>query len=343
MATFARNGCSQLSPAERASILSALDEYRNALVIYHRTLNEPLKRDVDCIYSDTEYVTNFSPDEIAKMKDLDGEAAASAKLNETSSCIKQILEELKEELRKQGTFKVLTNEVEKLIAREKEERFIIAESEKLANVAAELQITDDDERIVDEEKQKDIVKKLAEEQRDVEKEKLIADVELKYVTAWEKARYEQNALRGDMEIEKLQGILNDCRVRERNDQRVHDKLTKFLIQQTVSFIEKSKELEKRYVREKEMYEKEIRQLRWEIKSRRKELEQLKGEYRRNQKFIDTYLAEKEALRTEKEQKERARISAIRIQAWWRGVMVRRNLGPYRPEEKRKKRSVKTKK
>lgn len=70
------------------------------------------------------------------------------------------------------------------------------------------------------------------QQRDIEQLKLIADVELEYVTAWEKARYEQNALRGDMEIEKLERILNDCRVREKNDERVHTELTKFLIQET---------------------------------------------------------------------------------------------------------------
>lgn len=67
------------------------------------------------------------------------------------------------------------------------------------------------------------------------------------------------------------------------------------------------------------------------------------QYRRNQEFIDTYLAEKEALKREEEEKERARRSAIRIQAWWRGVMVRRKLGPYRPQEKKKKRPAKGKK
>lgn len=67
------------------------------------------------------------------------------------------------------------------------------------------------------------------------------------------------------------------------------------------------------------------------------------QYRSNQEFIDTYLAEQEALRRRKEHEDHVRRSAIRMQAWWRGVMVRRKLGPYRPEEKKKKRAVKTKK
>lgn len=60
MATLATNGSSQLSPAERAAILTALEEYTNALAIYHSTLKKPLERDndipVNCIYSDTKYV-----------------------------------------------------------------------------------------------------------------------------------------------------------------------------------------------------------------------------------------------------------------------------------------------
>lgn len=66
------------------------------------------------------------------------------------------------------------------------------------------------------------------------------------------------------------------------------------------------------------------------------------QYRCNQKFINTYLAEKEALKKEKERWEHMQKSAIKIQAWWRGVMVRRKLGPYRLAEKKKKRPTKTK-
>lgn len=62
-----------------------------------------------------------------------------------------------------------------------------------------------------------------------------------------------------------------------------------------------------------------------------------------QEFIDSYLAEKEVIRKLQEHEENQRMCAIKIQAWWRGVMVRHKLGPYRAEEKKKKRSTKTKK
>ncbi|XP_015127481.1 dynein regulatory complex protein 9 [Diachasma alloeum] len=66
-------------------------------------------------------------------------------------------------------------------------------------------------------------------------------------------------------------------------------------------------------------------------------------FRERQEFIDQYLAEKEAARVLRELEEHKKHSAIWIQAWWRGVMVRRKLGPYRPDEKKKKKTVKGKK
>lgn len=65
----------------------------------------------------------------------------------------------------------------------------------------------------------------------MEKLKLISNVKLNYVTEWEKARYEQNSLRCDMEIEKLE-MLKDLRMREKNERRVHAELTKFLTRET---------------------------------------------------------------------------------------------------------------
>nr|XP_033338830.1 dynein regulatory complex protein 9 [Megalopta genalis] len=358
----------QLSPQDRSTILAALEEYTNALAIYRNVLGKPPEDDndvADCVLSDTEYVApmaassggggdcdpatdvrNYDSEPIEQLK----EQAASAKLYE-DSCddlyARKIMEDLKEEIREKGTFEVLTREVEKLLGQEKAEREeeeegpMREESERLEKLAEELRQTIGREKIANGLEEKRLPNELT-ARRETEKRKLIADAELDYVTAWEAARYEQNALRAAMEIEKLEKLLNECRVREENEERVRNERTKFLIRDTEAFEKKTKEWEERYVREKETYEKEIRQLRIEISTREKELKELEEEYRHKQEFIDTCLAEKEALRREKERKEHEQRSAIRIEAWWRGVMVRRKLGPYRPEEKKKKRP-KTKK
>ena len=63
MATLAADGSSRFSPAERPAILAALEEFTNALAIYHSTLRKPTEHDndilVDCLPLDTEYVMQW--------------------------------------------------------------------------------------------------------------------------------------------------------------------------------------------------------------------------------------------------------------------------------------------
>lgn len=280
--------------------------------------------------------------EIMEIEDVK-ERAASKKIYEDSLRVKRIMEELKIEIRERGTFELLNEEIEKIVAREKEEECLFKEREKLRESTEKLRKIIDEKKIFNEQEKIRILNELLKEQDNVEKLKLISNVKLNYVTEWEKARYEQNSLRCDMEIEKLEKMLKDLRMREKNERRVHAELTKFLTRETALLERKNKEWKERYIQEKKMYEREIQQLRIEIKIIQKKMDKLKEEYLCNQKFINTYLEEKEALEKEKEQWKHMQKSAIKIQAWWRGVMVRRKLGPYRLAEKKKKRPTKTKK
>ncbi|CAL7952208.1 unnamed protein product [Xylocopa violacea] len=346
MTMLAANSSSRFPAAERPTILATLDEFTNALAIYHNTLKKHTQHDNDilddCLLFDVNDLEVSSPEEITRMKEAK-ERTIARKIYENSLYMTKIMEELKEEIREQGTFEILTKEIEKIVLREKEEKALLLEQERLTKTVVQLQKIIAEEKVANEQSKKRILNELSEEQCNIEKVKLIADAELEYVTEWEKARYEQNSLRRDMEIEKLEKILNVQRMREKNEQRIYDELTRFLLQETAMLEKKTKEWEKRYDSEKQMYEKEIQHLHSEIKTRRKEFDELKEEYRCNQEFIDMYLAEKEAVRSEMEQRERMQKSAIKIQAWWRGVMVRRKLGPYRPAEKKKKRQTKAKK
>nr|XP_034191272.1 dynein regulatory complex protein 9 [Osmia lignaria]XP_034191273.1 dynein regulatory complex protein 9 [Osmia lignaria] len=352
MAAFATNeaggGSSRFSSSERVTILSMLEEYTNALAIYHSTLKKPTRQDndilVNCIsFHSKGLLTSVNLDKTINTEHAEEDNVPEKLYGESLLYIRKVMENLKEEIREYGTFEMLTNEIERITCHKKEEEALLQQQEELRKTVAELQKIIADEKIVNEEKKKCILYELSEEQRNIKKLKIIADAEEEYVMAREKAKYEQNQLRCDTEIKKLEKMFNDYRVQEKNEERVHVELTKFLIQETALFEEQAKQWEERYVREKEIYEKEICQLRSDIESRQKELEQLKEEYHCNQGFIDSCLAEKEALKKQKVQEERMRKSAVKIQAWWRGIMVRRKLGPYRPKEKKRKRQIKAKK
>jgi hypothetical protein len=48
--------------------------------------------------------------------------------------------------------------------------------------------------------------------------------------------------------------------------------------------------------------------------------------------VNAYNEQKERERLEKLKQEKERKAAVRIQSWWRGMMVRHHLGPYRPKK-----------
>ncbi|XP_026669378.1 dynein regulatory complex protein 9 [Ceratina calcarata] len=326
---------------ERPTILAKLEEFTNVLAIYHGTLEEsvPSHDDLlDCLTLDTDDFQTVDDGEIKEAR----ERVVRRRIYENSLYMMNVMEELKAEISEEGTFTILSTEIDKITTREEEMGVLLSEQETLRNAVAELQNAVAGEKSTNEGERKRMLNELAEAQRNVEKLKLIADAELEYVTEWEKTRYEQSSLRRDMEIEKFEKILNERRTREKNQLTVHGELTKFLILDTAAIEERTREWEERYVGEKEAYKKEILRLRIEIETVQKKLDELEQEYRCNQEFIDAYLAEKEAVERARERRERMEKSAIKIQAWWRGVMVRRKLGPYRPAEKKKKRP-KTKK
>lgn len=51
---------------------------------------------------------------------------------------------------------------------------------------------------------------------------------MRYVRAWEEARREQNALRYELEIRELSRTLDNCYIRERNENRVNSELIRYL-------------------------------------------------------------------------------------------------------------------
>lgn len=56
----------------------------------------------------------------------------------------------------------------------------------------------------------------------------------------------------------------------------------------------------------------------------------------HKKEMEVYLNLKDQREKAWEEKERRRIAATKIQAWWRGNMVRHKLGPFNPNKKYRK-------
>ncbi|KAK2585009.1 hypothetical protein KPH14_008538 [Odynerus spinipes] len=327
------------------------EECTNALVICQEALKRISKRSTNTINANVltalerleEADKDILNDEIKELiKDMQ-ERATYNKLEKDSLYVRGIMEELKKEIRERGSFDVLTKEIERIVSRRKEEEALFEECAVMKRTATDLRRTLAEEKMSNEAERTRLRNILLDLKNENERVKIASELEEKYLRAWNGAKRGQNSIECEEEWNKLKRSLDDLSTREKMEKRVSEELTKFLVQDIARIEEKIEEWQERYDREKKMYEKEIRKVRIEIEERQRDLEELTREYREKQEFIDAYLVEKEALRKWKEHEEHMRECAIKVQAWWRGVMVRRKLGPYRPEEKKKKRSIKAKK
>ncbi|XP_071630090.1 dynein regulatory complex protein 9 [Temnothorax longispinosus] len=336
------------SPAEREVVLEVLEECADSLAVYQNTLRQQSATRDDA----TNIFSNVEISETSILQTLTGGAAgmtdsrreaAREKLRRDSLYVSGIIRDLKREINEHGTIDVLTKEIEKITSQEEQEQLVIEENKRMRTIVVELRKAIADKKTAHEKEEERLTKKLTLTRDEKERLKLIKDAEMKYVRVWEAARREQYVLRYELNLDELKKTLNDHCVRERNENHVNDVLTRYLTRRIALVENRIEQWRQRYDREKKMYEEEIRKVRNEIEDARRYLEELTTEYRNNQEFIDTYLAEQEALRKQKEHEDHVQRSTIKMQAWWRGVMVRRKLGPYRPEEKKKKKPVKTKK
>ena len=66
------------------------------------------------------------------------------------------------------------------------------------------------------------------------------------------------------------------------------------------------------------------------------LQELTQRYHDYSKVVQEDKDEKERLRKEAERELEEQKACTKIQAWWRGIMVRKQLGPYKPKKKGKK-------
>ncbi|XP_063982056.1 dynein regulatory complex protein 9-like [Diachasmimorpha longicaudata] len=329
-------GNGRLCVPTRKSFLSALEACVDALTIYHYTLNN-----WNCTGNGNE--ARNAPDETKETEKNPDHSEMLCKLECDSSYVRQLLNDVKNEMQEKGTYTALISLINRTAEKEVEENNII-----LNDIAAQKTVEDLKKELLQEtmENEQEIsglckqLNKLKEEKQEIE---LKIDRETGYTSAWETAQCEENMKRCNITLEYLRTSLEDILILKKNECRVAREIDAFLKQNIAFNVKASDNWDNRYHREMQMYTDRNNQLRETIESRRSTLQELETKFRERQEFIDRYLAEKEAARVLRELEEHKKQSAIWIQAWWRGVMVRRKLGPYRPDEKKKKKTVKGKK
>lgn len=156
------------------------------------------------------------------------------------------------------------------------------------------------------------------------------------VKKWETARQEQVGAVFNHEL------MNLTQQRDEYEEKTEREL--IAINEIIAFYRtKSSKLEdsintwrKRFDFEREDFDERIRQTQDSIDDVRSKHQSIQDLYESRAQFIDKYFMEQKQLEEQIKLERKQTSAAIRLQSWWRGTMVRKQLGPYRPKKKTKK-------
>ncbi|XP_044593039.1 dynein regulatory complex protein 9 [Cotesia glomerata] len=320
----------RLYSAEKIPVSKAIASCIDALAIYQNTLVNFNHHVVNNNYN------NNSRKQLDQLEILD-------KLKEDSLYVRELLEELLEEVEESGSFSTLIKLIENNTSRENNERDILVDYEKVQEAVKSFRKTLREFTIARNREMEALKAQLITLRMEKEKLEFKNELETQYASGWEKAQCEQSSLRCSIILKGLNTSLQDWLIRGKNERRVAREIEAFLKQNILANENAAERWRNRYNQEIKAYETKNNKLRSDIKMKLNRLEMLEDKFKSRQEFIDAYLAEKEAKRVQKEKEDYRRNCSIKIQSWWRGVMVRRKLGPYRLDEKKKKRATKNKK
>lgn len=164
---------------------------------------------------------------------------------------------------------------------------------------------------------------------------IYGQLEVQYFERWEKTRMEQNTMKCDEKENYYRTIINESEEKILSENRCHKELEKYFDEMRYDYLEEIQQWMKKYDDETEQREGDILTLRSELEKIGEEKKVAMETYEKRQAEIDDWLRYKKVKEEKELQRQKEIWSAVRIQAWWRGVMVRKKLGPYKPKKKGK--------
>ncbi|NWR84877.1 DRC9 protein, partial [Furnarius figulus] len=160
------------------------------------------------------------------------------------------------------------------------------------------------------------------------------NTDLQVYQTQKKCSNEENVL--DMEIQRL-------RSKTEEENQLHTENENFLKQQCQKVQEKLNYWMEKYEKDTNAKEEELDDLKALRVENLETMQQFAKECLKFEKTIITDRSEKDTKRKQKEQDELEQRSILKLQAWWKGMMVRKFLGPYQALEKLLKEQAPTQK
>ncbi|XP_068248967.1 LOW QUALITY PROTEIN: dynein regulatory complex protein 9-like [Palaemon carinicauda] len=270
---------------------------------------------------------------------------ALRKIHDDLDIIEKVLLDLSAELRERHTFVSLENYIASqkddaqskadfiaLFQGEKWKAKYFEKSNKLQLLQKELRAIRQDTQKLMQAKDEEIAKLRAE----IEKLTDINPKRENYEKKIAKAQVENLQFRVEQEEERICKQIARVGREIPQEIRVHDALTAFLKECCAKLETKSAEWDGKFKEETDAKKEEVSAWKAEVQSKKVELEDLERMYQEYWAVVSVYEAEQEVIREKKEKAEREFKAAAKIQAWWKGYMVRKGMSSGLRKKKKSK-------
>jgi len=301
------------------------------------------KRDLEAEidgFDDTQRMIKQLTQEIVSQKSgvsargLDGQDNLM-KINRDRQFAYEALKPCLDEITESGTFNTLQKSVEEESVRKC--RFRVAQ-EKETNAKRELK--DRNRRLAatkkgTETEVHELTEMIAHIKDQIQELKSKTAIESRYVKKSAETSIEMNAsLRGNEESE-LQEILDTLKRDIEGENRAHTDVKNFLLKKRRQLEDKIEFWMEKYENDTESRTNELANLKTDKDKDLRTLQELARTYDDYERVVKEDQAEKKRIKDKKERDELERVTSVKIQAWWRGTMVRKGLGEFKKDKGKK--------
>ncbi|KAF5272798.1 hypothetical protein FQA39_LY07825 [Lamprigera yunnana] len=161
-------------------------------------------------------------------------------------------------------------------------------------------------------------------------------IKLKYVKDWEESRLDQNDSQLDYAERAYMKIINHYKNDIDKEMRISAEIESFILEVQQDHTQSIQQWMERYDAEIEVRDMEIQIMKGNRETQLDRIQKLSELFEIHRVEIEEYLVEREKIRQNEEIKQTQLKAAIKIQAWWRGVMVRKGFGQFKKEVAKKK-------
>lgn len=239
------------------------------------------------------------------------------------------------EIRKFGRYKVMEQTIRTIKKMHREEEQLLEEEAKQEKIIEDLKNQYEEERLRNIRTIEETDSKIHQLRFQVEDIYIYGQHEVQYFDKWQKARIEQNIMKCRDTENYSETIIKEMQQNINAENRCHKEVENYFQETRADYLEEIQQWMKKYDEEFEQMEGDILHLRTDLEKITEDRKVLSEKYETRQAEIDDFLKYKGIKEEKERQLMKLIMAATKIQAWWRGVMFRKQLGPYKKQKKGK--------